>query len=316
MIATELKGPGGLTCPLDVVAGGKSPREAVVPESGTALAQRLRGWDDKIWCGSQVSSSRSDKVSWGTLGAFVRRTTDGTLGFITCEHVAVGVGFYHPWAPGSPLFPSGTRAIGRRQETVVERPVAEWYGAFAAEADDPSAAVRVDCAFVSTSLTAAEVQPEPLIDCAPLDKMPVTSVFEVDLKADMTDEKKYVIGREVYHVGRTTGVRRGEIAAFAYEWEDQPGHTRYTDLLIKGESQFIATGVEMSVPFSYKGDSGSVIFTVVNGEKRPIALLWGGYQEQLRGGESQENWSYATRLDRALAELKLTLVTSAADFGE
>ena len=66
----------------------------------------------------------------------------------------------------------------------------------------------------------------------------------------------------------------------------------------------------MSIPFSYKGDSGTVVFTHEQGKQRPVALLWGGFQEQLRGGDSQENWSYATRIDKLLDEMELDVIAA------
>jgi hypothetical protein len=253
---------------------------------------------------------RDGSVAYGTLGAFVQRNSDGIRGFITSDHVAVGPTIWHPWAPATPAFPAGTKLIGIRQTSIVERSVQDWYGTVAAETSNPAAAVRVDCAFASLApgLSADDIAPEPLVD-SPLRPGPFGPVFEVDLDEDMLDSASRIIGRSVYHVGRTTGMRRGMIAAFGYEWEDQPGHTRYTDLLIMGEGAPLAVGVELSIPFSYKGDSGSVIFTQDHNERRPIALLWGGFQERLRGGDSQENWSYATCLDRILDELDLTILS-------
>jgi hypothetical protein len=307
-IKTELRGPGNLHCPLDVIAGSKAIQEQPVPASGSALAQRLRGLDERIWCGSQISSFQGPTVVYGCLGAFVRANADSRLGFLTNDHVAIGPAVYHPWAPGSPKFPGGTALIGARQRTLVEMPAVDWYGDCAAEANNIQAAVRVDCAFVSTSLAPEDFVPEPLVDERFLRPGPWGRVLEIDVEADMNDPRTSIIGRDVYHVGPRTGLRRGRIEAFAYEWRDQPGEKRFADLLISGETQPIGTGIELSLPFSYKGDSGSVIFTQVDHERRPVALLWGGWQEQLRGGASQENWSYATRLDRILSALDVSLV--------
>jgi hypothetical protein len=314
-IAAELTGPGKnpMKCPLDVVAGGKALVEDPIPDSGTALAQRLRGWDDRIWCGSQISSFSSTEITCGTLGAFATSNSDGLRGFLTNAHVAVGDTMWHPWARFSPLFPKGTTLIGSREKIVIERDVAEWYGKFAAEDGNLDIKVRVDCAFIVTSLRRSDVSPQPLVDGF-LPPGPWGPVFEIDLEADMNSAQSGIIGAVVYRVGRTTGIRKGTIAAFAYEWQDRPGQKRYADLLIAGESSPVATGLEKSVPFSYKGDSGSIVFMQRAGERRPVALLWGGYQEQLRGGESQENWSYATRLDKILDVLDLSLITDAASF--
>jgi hypothetical protein len=74
----------------------------------------------------------------------------------------------------------------------------------------------------------------------------------------------------------------------------------------------VAPGVELSVPFSDPGDSGSLI--VLKSNRRPIGLLWGGQTEQLRAGSAQENWTYATRLDNIFKELKLELITDVNQF--
>jgi hypothetical protein len=313
LIEPELK-TGNLKCPLDVVAGGKAGVEQEVPPSGTALAQRLRGWDERIWCGSQISASFGPIVRWGSLGVFVKRRSDGVCGFLTNDHVAIGADLFHPWSPGAPGFVAGTRKIGSRQQSVVEIAVDQWYGNFAVE---PDAKVRVDAAFIRLDfqqLSADDIVLEPLMEGplgASLPTGPLGDPLPIDLTKDLRDLK--LIGRPVFQVGRTTGLRKGEIAAFGYEWKDQPGQRRYADLLIKGETTPLATGVEQTFPFSFKGDSGSGVFTIEQGVKRPVALLWGGFQEQLRGGDSQENWSYATALDRILTTFDLEILRDRAD---
>ena len=82
-------------------------------------------------------------------------------------------------------------------------------------------------------------------------------------------------------VGRTTGLRYGTIVAFGYEFDDASNETLYTDLLIIGDD---------GVPFSTHGDSGSLIVTN-DDSHNPVALLWGGWQEKLRSGYGQENWT-------------------------
>ena len=310
-IKYKMTGPDGLTCPLDIVGGSKAVVEEKQAESGNALAQRLRGWDDKVWCGSQISSARGDRVTFGTLGAFVRRTTDGKQGLITNDHVVINETVWHPWAPGTPGFAAGTKFVGKRQSTIIEMPVQHWYGDFAREKGNETASVRVDCAFVSleeTQLTLSDIEAAPLVEGV-LQPGPFGRPFTVALHADMSVPATKVIGRQVYHVGRTTGIRKGFITAFAYEWRDQPGHTCYADFLLRGESVPMATGVEISLPSSYTGDSGTVLFALEDGEKRPLGLLWGGFQEQLRGGDTQENWSYATRIDKILDEFKLEIIS-------
>lgn len=92
-------------------------------------------------------------------------------------------------------------------------------------------------------------------------------------------------------------MQRGTIVAYAYEFYDDY-FSVYTDLLIIGED---------GRAFSWKGDSGKIIITD-DAEHRPIALLWGGWQERLRQGHQQEVWSYAIDLGKVLDVLKLDLL--------
>jgi hypothetical protein len=107
-----------------------------------------------------------------------------------------------------------------------------------------------------------------------------------------------VIGKKVKRVGRTTGVREGTIWGFGYEYSDDNEFTLYTDLLIIGDD---------GIPFSTHGDSGSLIVTAE--DNRGIGLLWGGWQEKLRTGYAQENWTYGIALDRVLTALNIELIT-------
>ena len=115
-----------------------------------------------------------------------------------------------------------------------------------------------------------------------------------------------LIGQRVIKIGRTTGLTKGTIAAFGYEWRDLEHQTRYTDLLIAPDVVSLTGGGIASIPFSDRGDSGSLVVT--ENTLRPIALLWGGFLERLRSGAVQENWTYATRLDRLLNTLNLELI--------
>ena len=59
--------------------------------------------------------------------------------------------------------------------------------------------------------------------------------------------------------------------------------------------------------FSWKGDSGKVIVTD-DEDHRPVALLWGGWQERLRRGKEQEVWTYGIDLGKVLDRLDLKLL--------
>ena len=107
-------------------------------------------------------------------------------------------------------------------------------------------------------------------------------------------------------IGRTTGLTYGTISAFGYEWKDEDRETRYTDFLIAPDRKTLDGGRTVSIPFSDRGDSGSLV--VMKNGLRPVALMWGGFLEKLRTGNVQENWTYATRLDQILSKLKLELL--------
>ena len=84
-----------------------------------------------------------------------------------------------------------------------------------------------------------------------------------------------------------------------YEYRDESDLTVYTDLLIIGEAE--------GQPFSWHGDSGSLIVTD-DEHHTPVGLLWGGWEKELRTGRGQENWTYGIALSRVMAALNVVLV--------
>ena len=284
LIPERLDGPDELSCPLDVVEGGQAESEEAVSPAVDELAERLRGWDDQVWAGSQLAHWVDPGVgsySMGTLGAFARSRSGDTLGFLTNKHVGIQPGqkLYHPVPWGTHL---GTTE--RVQEHATDQ---DWYGQFV---DEPNTFVRVDCAFVrlEPSFNLADVNTH-LMGAGQLG--PVKNISLDDMS---------IIGQKVLRVGRTTGLRRGTIAAFGYEFRDESNLTVYTDLLIIGDN---------NVPFSTHGDSGSLIVTD-DQQLNPIGLLWGGWQEKLRSGHAQENWTYGIALSRVLDALEIDLISS------
>jgi hypothetical protein len=284
LIPKQMEGPDGLTCPLDVVEGGKAETEEEVPPAIDELAERLRGWDEQVWAGSQVShwlNQAKGTYSIGTLGAFCRERNRGSLGFLTNQHVGI--------QPGQRLFhpvPWGT-LLGTTERTIEYVEDQNWYGPFV---DEPKTYVRVDCAFVrlDKGFKTSDVNPQLM----GVGKLGPVKVISID---DMS-----IVGQKVLRVGRTTGLRRGTVAAFGYEYNDDRDLTAYTDLLIVGDDD---------IPFSTHGDSGSLIVT--NDEQlNPIGLLWGGWQEKLRTGHAQENWTYGIALSRLLDTLEIDIVSS------
>lgn len=284
LIPKKLDGPDGLWCALDVVEGGQAEAEELVPESPSELAERLRGWDDRVWSGSQVShwtDQAAGRYSIGTLGGFARKHDDHSLGFLTNMHVGIEEGqtLFHP-------VPWGTH-IGTTQKVIEFVEDQDWYGPLV---DEPSTFVRVDCAFVGLAPEFDEANINPhMMGVGNLG--PVKNISLDDMS---------IIGQKVLRVGRTTGLRRGTIVAFGYEFVDASDATAYTDLLIVGDN---------NIPFSTHGDSGSLIVTD-DFEHNPLALLWGGWQEKLRTGYAQENWTYGIALSRVLDALQIDLTSS------
>ena len=304
-------GPEGLTCPVDVVEGGKfedTILRAVDPETeedrfvywsdlrgATALSaaklnlrEGLRGWSDRVTPGSQIAGYALEGYGYlGTLGCFARDRTTGQLGFITNQHVGDH--------EGNVLFfplPGGRRAgiVQRMHEFVLDQK------RFAGLVDEPNALFRIDCAFVALH----EELPQEDID----PNVPIlrdggeVALGRLGSPAPLNLESMEPIGQRVVGVGRTRSFQRGTIVAFAYEYWDEHGDSRYTDYLIVGEE-----GEE----FSDHGDSGKLIMTD-DADLRPIALLWGGWQERLRRGREQENWTYAIDINFVLGKLGVDIV--------
>lgn len=283
LIPKTLELPDGMRCALDVVEGGKAETGKEIPPSFTELAERLRGWDDKVWSGSQIAhwtDQDSGHYSIGTLGAFARSRTNGAMGFLTNQHVGIqsGTRLFHP-------VPWGTH-LGITERVIEYMPDQEWYGPYV---DEPNTYVRVDCAFaqLSSDFMLDDINPYMM------------GVGKLGLSKSIALDDMNVIGQKVVRVGRTTGLRYGTIVAFGYEYHDAANETVYTDLLIVGND---------GIPFSTHGDSGSLIVTD-DEDLSPIGLLWGGWQEKLRTGHVQENWTYGIALSRVLSALDIDLIS-------
>jgi hypothetical protein len=267
-------------CKTDVVRGGKAATEKESPplsDKNAAVVEELRKGELGLIGGVQLGGI--DEAWRGYLGTAACAVQDqnGKLGLLTNEHISGPAG--RPISHPRP----GQYVIGRTeisQEYVTDQ---RHYGGII---DEQDALVRVDCGLVAIESALQESVKPGLHKIGSLGE-----VKPIDL------DSMSVIGTEVTSIGRTRGIQKGVIAAYAYEWLDDDRWSVYTDLLIIGD--------EPGGAFSDHGDSGKLIVTL--DEHRPIALLWGGWQERLRKNYEQENWTYAIDLSKVLSYLGVTI---------
>lgn len=283
-----LEAPDGTWCLTDVVTGGKAESlEDITPlpelsAENEIIVHDLRsggigliGGIQLAFYGDGVEDTQHSFV--GTAGIAVQHKETNRKGFLTNQHVADAPGryIYHPWHK--------YYAIGSTDSTKEVAADEDWYSGVI---DETHSYIRCDCGFIAIDAHLEQyVRPGLHI------------IGNTGSLLRMDPDGMDVIGQKVISIGRTRGVQRGTIVAYAYEFHDDY-FSIYTDLLIIGED---------GRAFSWKGDSGKIIVTD-DAEHRPIALLWGGWQERLRQGRQQEVWSYAIDLGKVLDVLKLDLL--------
>ncbi len=268
-------------CKTDVVSGGKAKSPEPPPpleEFNLEIVEKLRGGSCGLIGGAQIGGYDSKGNGYvGTVGCAVV-DAHGNAGLLTNQHVSGPRGrpIYHP----SP----GRNRIGRAKKGLEFVTDEEHYGGLV---DEKDALIRVDCGLIGLDDDASRAVKPGLYELGgPGD------VLSIDLGT------MDVIGVEVVSIGRTRGLQRGIVAAYAYEWADEERWSVYTDLLIIGEHPGGA--------FSDHGDSGKIIVT--QSGNRPLALLWGGWQERLRKGYEQENWTYAIDIGKVLDYLEVDIM--------
>lgn len=302
-LPSVLEGPGGVWCDVDVVEFSYYGAPAATPKEQlyTELVEGLRGSDQTIGSGSQVASQET----YGTLGAIVKsRTGSRQVGFLTNRHVAVDLDYpnqkmFHPLPPN--LGPGVYLGAVERATSFITDDL--WYGIFAGM--NPETFVRADGAFI------------PFADSFDVSNVTTTvkgvgdlgEVMLVDLQAPVGS----LIGKQVVKVGRSSGLTRGTIMAYALEYNDEKGICFFTDFLVVGENK---------QAFDLEGDSGSLILvTEESGEKpRPVGIIWGGTANRgrlkLKNGSGPENWTSGVDLGRLLDLLQLDLITGAGGLRE
>lgn len=298
-LPTILEGPGSVWCDVDVVEFSYfgAPEPTSKEQLYTDIVDDLRGSGSCIGSGSQVASQET----YGTLGAIVRsQTGNRQVGFLTNRHVAVNLDYpnqkmFHPLPPT--LGPGIYLGAVERATSFITDDL--WYGIFAGI--NPETFVRADGAFI------------PFSDDFDMSTV-TTSVKDVgeigDVKiVDLQSPINSLIGKQVMKVGRSSGLTKGTILAYALEYNDEKGICFFTDFLVVGENQ---------QTFDLEGDSGSLI--VLKGENeeekpRPIGIIWGGTANRgrlkLKVGQPPENWTSGVDLGRLLNLLELDLITTA-----
>jgi hypothetical protein len=270
-----------LYCKTDVVRGGKAEVLEDPPpldEANREIVEKLRGGGIGLVGGAQIGAyNYAGSAYVGTIGCAVVDLEE-KIGLLTNQHVSGPVArpIYHPEA--------GRNVIGKTSKALESVADEVHYDGLV---DEENASVRVDCGVVRLTPEAAGAAVPGLYELGELGEVLPVDTGTMD-----------VVGLEVVSVGRSRGVQKGQVVAYAYEWRDEEDWSVYTDLLIIGE--------EPGGAFSFRGDSGKLIVTAVG--VRPVALLWGGWQERLRSGFEQENWTYAIEVAKVLKYLDVKIL--------
>ncbi len=313
VLPARLQASGGLECPVDIVEGDKHVEYEIAIKAGEnppgtpvwapmptrhlfadpslgadnlALREELRGWADSITSSAQLAAKNAQGSWFGTLGCFARDRHSGQLGLVTNQHVAGEV--------GQDLYFASTNArlLGRVDRTLV---AVEDEQRFVDLVDEQQAYFRVDCAFapLDSGIGADEIDFRVPV----LDQAGAIRFLEVGAPVPLNLDSMEPIGQRVIGVGRMRSFQRGTIVGFAYEFRDAENLSYYTDYLIVGDEPD---------QFSAPGDSGKLILTDED-PPRPIALLWGGWQERLANRREQQDWTYGIDINMVLDLLNVDI---------
>ncbi|CAI5530586.1 unnamed protein product [Closterium sp. Naga37s-1] len=235
LLPARLEGEGSLWCDLDVLEfaclPGRQPARdrARAEEESSELVDDLRGCSAVLGPGSQVACDDT----FVTMGPIVvDSSAPHQLGFLTNCHVAgtspemsEGRCLYHPHCPSlGPGVP-----IGEVRRVVSFRSDLEWFGFYINH--QPDIRVRVDGAFAAFTPTIHAHQitalPRglppgtvgPLLQILPA--WPVTAL----------------VSQQVAKVGRSSGLTRGTVMAYAVEYYVDSKRAFASDLLIRSSSE-------------------------------------------------------------------------------
>ena len=318
-IPEKLIGPGGLTCRTDVIekqvssihestkfAQYMTPEdhgwdkgillspiylssiigEPPLSEENLQILEILHGSTDKIFAGSIMAHDNMGIT--GTLGCYVTDKITGNPGILTNQHVAgiIGENLKFPWFNGDDL--------GKTLRTFIDVTDQD---RFPGIIDQKNEHYRVDCAYVELNASLRNNIDPSLLG---IGKIGNPKPLDIDTMEP--------VGQRVISVGARRGVQTGMIAAFSYEYSDY-NQSIYTDYLIIGDEDVDEHGRQITkTAFSNPGDSGKVI-VADNDDHNVIALLWGGWQERLRPGRMQEDWTYAIDINYVLDLLQVDILS-------
>jgi hypothetical protein len=230
-LSATIRGGGTIFCQTDVVRGGTNRIEQGTPSisvENQAVVAELRKGRIGLIGGVQLSGFASTTgPNVGSAGCAVR-DRQGRVGVLTSRYVAGSPGrlIYHP-RPGQHSIGFCDRAIEHLFDHVH----------FGGVVDETNCFVRLDCASVRLDPSVAELARTGLHELGELG-----DVLSIDI------DSMNVIGIEVTSIGRTCGIQKGVIAAYAYEFIDEEGLSICTDMLI--------VGADLSGDFSNVGDCG------------------------------------------------------------
>lgn len=314
IVPKQLKTPGGLYCPTDVIDSSytafdadKTARLLTIGLDGTPLItgyrellgyrelsheskykllNKLRGDTDKITPGSKLAFYDENLAKFSATLACFAKDDSGHFGFITNQHVGI-------FTDNEIYFPETDGVILGKVKSNIDRITDQ--ERFPTILTKSKSKFVVDAGFVEWG---NHINKQDNIDL----RLPVLNEnYEIQmqplgetLKLDL--DTMGPIGMEVIGVGQMRSFQKGRIFAFAYQICGNFAES--LDYLIIGEK-----GDDFSDP----GDSGKLIVTA-DGNYQPVAILWGGWFERLRHGHRQENWTYATDINLVLEKLHLTIV--------
>jgi hypothetical protein len=279
-VPEKFTGPRGLWCAGDVVTGTWPDERPRVPRPSRANAALIRSLrEEKLgFIGGMPIVS---PTATGTTSCAIR--VGAAKGLLTNWHVAGALG-------SRILRPSPRlQIVGYTRDTQVVAPHTP------RDPDDlesfTDARHRIDAAFVGFPQKPGAAIKLGVFGLGALGK---PYVLDIDTMGP--------IGRDVQSIGQASGLQKGRVVAYGYEWQTDTDSEDWeaTDYLILGSD---------TAPFAAPGDSGKLIVTA-DDARQPIALLWGGQRQGFWNAHAQDAWAYASDIGAVLENLGAKILPS------